>query len=121
MDVPHQSQRFHRFFEMSGAYYYGVEVLATAGEQSLDDAARLSTIGSGTTISTLRSIPEKAIHAVWKAVEYPKDYKEVVGEKFKEGERLFLPKGLQAYLEHCDQWHSVAGQLHKRGPSEPRE
>jgi len=118
MSIPHQSQRFHQFFEKPGSYYYGVEMLP---EQSMDDAARLATKGSGSTVSTLRSIPEKAIRTVWQAVAYPEDYEDVLGERFNDADRLFLGKGLQAYLDHCDQWHSVAGQLHKRRPGEARE
>lgn len=121
MTVPHQSQRFREFFERSGAYYYGVVLLPTLVGQPLDDAARESTRGSGTAVSTLRLVPEKVIFAVWQAVAYPEDYTDMLGEKFDEGERLFLPEGLRAYLDHLDRWHSVAGQLHERALGEPRE
>jgi hypothetical protein len=121
MNIPHQSQRFMPFLEMSGAYYYGVELLPTLVEQSLDEAAKLSTKGSGTTVSTLRSIPERVLRTVWQAIAYPPSYKDVLGEQFTEGERLFLPTGLQAYLNHLDQWHSAAGQLHQRTSGERRE
>jgi hypothetical protein len=121
MEIPHQSQRFMPFFEQSAAYYYGVATLPVLTEESLDQAARQSTQRSGNTISTLRLLPETAIHTVWKAVEYPKGYKDVLGDKFGEGERLFLPKGLQAYLDHRDRYDTAAGQLHERAPGERRE
>ena len=96
MSIPHQSQRFQRFFEYHVTYYYGVVVvLHSSDEISLEEAAKHSTAGSGSTVSTLRSIPERVIHTVWQAVAYPRSYKDVLGERFGEGDRLFLPKGVQ--------------------------
>lgn len=122
MDVPHQSQRFQRFFGQPAEYYYGtIPVPQSSAQESLNEAARLSTQRSGSTVSTLRLIPEKAIRTVWQAVAYPKEYQDVLGEKFTEGERLFLPEGLRSNLEHRDAWSSNAGKLHARSPGEPRE
>jgi len=118
MDIPHQSQRFRRFFDMSASYYYGTLPLHMPAEQQLDEAAKMSTKGDGNAASTLLSVPERVIHTVWLAVAYPKEYRDVIGEKFSEGDRLFLPTGLQTYLSHRDHWHSAAGQLHQRARGE---
>lgn len=122
MSIPHESQRFQQFFQLPAWAYYGVPPPANmSAEETLTEAAKRSTAGEGSTVSTLQSIPEKVIHSIWQAVAYPKNYRDVLGERFDEGQRLFLPEGLRAYLNHKDQWHSAAGVLHQRAPGEPRE
>jgi hypothetical protein len=116
MDIPYQAIRFNEFFENSGPYYYGShpELVTGFGDDPLDRAGRISTAPMGTTMSTLRAVPETAIHTVWAAIQYPSDYQDVLGEKFSEKNRLFLPQGLREYLNHVAQWHSVGGVLHER-------
>jgi len=122
MSIPHQSQRFQRFFEMSDWYYYGAgPQLHRSPDEALEEAAKRSTSGTGSVASTLSSIPEKVIHTVFQAVAYPKHYKDVLGDRFSEGDRLFQPPGLQRYLDHHERWHSAAGVLHERSPGEKVE
>lgn len=122
MNIPHQSQRFQPFFQMAAWAYYGVPAPANMpSEEALTEAAKRSTASEGEAINTIRYIPEKVIYTIWKAVAYPKDYKDVLGERFNEGERVFLPEGLRTYLKHKDLWNSVAGALQARVPGEPRE
>jgi hypothetical protein len=122
MGIPHQAQRFRPFFEEPSWYYYGVKVLPVSPAQEaqqLDEAAKQSTAGEGSLIHTHREIPEKVLHTLWQAIAYPKNYKDVLGERFSEGDRLFLPFGLRNYLLHREQWASASGALHKRQPGEP--
>jgi len=121
MSIPHQSQRFWKFFDEPATYYYGVVVVHASTVDALDEAARQSSKGSGTLISTLRLVPEKVIHAVWQAVSYPKSYRDPLGEKFSDADRMWLPNGLKAYLDHRDCYDTAAGNLHERTPGEQRE
>jgi hypothetical protein len=121
MSIPHQSQRFQRFFEMPDWYYYGAGPPLADPVAALDVVAKRSTVGAGSFVSTLQSVPERVIHTVYQAVAYPKNYKDVLGERFSEGDRLFQPEPLQRYLSHHEQWHSVAGVLHKRESGEKVE
>jgi hypothetical protein len=55
IELTHQRQRFHPFFEQPGPFYYGVDqhAIASAASGSLmDEAARRSTEGTGSTAST---------------------------------------------------------------------
>ena len=119
IELTHQRQRFHEFFEQAGPYYYGVNPINldnVTAERKMDEAAKQSTQGEGTTISTLRQIPESAIVTVWRALQYPPDYFDVIEreDKFEEGPRLFLDPGLREYIDHSRAWHSVAGKLWPR-------
>jgi hypothetical protein len=113
MDLPFQAQRFGQFFEYPAMYYYGVredELGLSIGEEHLNEAARAATRRDGSSAS-LRQIPDQAIQAVWFAVRYPEGYEDVLGGKFGDHDRLFLPVGLRDYLDHTHRWHSVAGNL----------
>ena len=122
MEIPHQAQRFTPLFMQPAPYYYGISPGALAGvpgAEVLNEAARRSTAPEGETAHAHREIPEKAIYAVWLAMQYPSRYQEVLTGKFEEGDRLFLPEGLRACLAHRDQVYSAAGVLYPR--TVPRE
>lgn len=122
MSVPHQSQRFHRFFEMQPWYYYGVSTPANVShEEAMKLAAERSTAQEGMIVSTVHSVPERVIKTVWQAVAYPAGYKDVLGDRFRAPDRLSLPEGLRSYLQHREEWHSAAGKLRKRLAGEPIE
>ncbi len=122
IELTHQRQRFHQFFEQPAPFYYGVNVLHVDAPLALDEAARQSTQAEGSTISTLRQIPESAIVTIWRALQFPTDYWDVIerDDKFLEGPILFLDSGLRDYIDHARAWHSVAGQLYPREtPADP--
>jgi hypothetical protein len=119
IELTHQRQRFHQFFEQPAPFYYGVNVppvLHVDKASALDEAAKQSTQGEGSAISTLRQIPESAIVTIWRALQYPADYWDVIDryDKFLDGSILFLDPGLRDYIEHARAWHSVAGKLWPR-------
>jgi hypothetical protein len=116
IELTHQRHRFHQFFEQPAPFYYGVNVLHVDVPSALDEAARQSTQAVGNTISTLRQIPESAIVTIWRALQFPSDYWDVIerDDKFLEGTILFLDSGLRDYINHARDWHSVAGQLYPR-------
>jgi hypothetical protein len=121
IELTHQRQRFHQFFEQLGPFYYGVNPLNLdniPAEHKLDEAAKQSTAGEGTTISVLRGIPESVIHTVWRALQYPPDYWDVIDKaaQFDEGPLLFLDPGLREYINHTRNWQSAAGKLWPRKP-----
>lgn len=109
---------FHQLLETKPAsFFYG-----TADPNlSLDDAAKASTApeerNGRRVISTNKEIAEPSIRSVWEAAQWPDDYKDPLGTSFSETERgklqLLFP-ALYQYLEHHQQWHSAAGQLHPR-------
>ncbi|HMH29075.1 MAG TPA: hypothetical protein VK580_10845 [Steroidobacteraceae bacterium] len=112
LDLPHQSQRFFRFFELPAETYYGIDPKVAsflAGSDRLDEAARRSSDGEVT--GNLRQLPQAAIRTIWAAVQYPKDYEDVVSGVFSEKERDFLPASLKAYIVHVSQWDSINGTL----------
>lgn len=95
MNIPHQSQRFRQFFLLPATAYYGVVSPANmSAEESLTEAARRSSQGEGEAVNIVRTVPEKVINTIWQALAYPKEYKDVLGERFNEAERIFLPAGL---------------------------
>jgi hypothetical protein len=122
IELTYQRQRFHQYFEQPGPFYYGVNPLNLddiPADQKLDEAAKQSTQGEGSTISTLRQIPESAIVTIWCALQYPADYWDVIERdaRFQEGPLLFFDPGLRAYIEHARAWHSAAGKLWHRESS----
>jgi hypothetical protein len=121
IELTFQRQRFHQFFEQPAPYYYGVnpaDLDSVSESDRLATAARQSTEGEGSLISTLRQVPESAIHTVWRALQYPVDYWDVIDKesKFLEGALLFLEPGLRDYICHARTWHSAAGRLWVREP-----
>jgi hypothetical protein len=117
LDLPHQSQRFFKFFELPAMQYYGIDPNMASflmEPDRLDEAARQSTTEGPT--GSLRQVPQRVIRTVWSAVQYPKDYEDVVGEAFSEKEWIFLPPGLKEYVAHVNQWHSINGNLIQKIP-----
>ena len=123
IELTYQRQKFHQFFEQPAPFYYGVSLADVAGfpeEEKLNEAGRRATVGSDTTISTLHQIPETAIYTIWRALQYPPDYWDVIdkGAQFDEGPLMFINKGLREYIEHARAWHSAAGKLWPRNTKE---
>lgn len=115
MDIPQQSVRFQPFFENIAQYYYGVippNYGTGTGQEWLHEAARRSTQPKDGVLNWQRAVPEKALHTVWRAVQYPKGYAEVLGEGFDEGQVLFLPTGMRDYVEHSRIYSSSMGKLY---------
>lgn len=115
MDIPQQSVRFQPFFENIAQYYYGVippNYGTGAGQEWLHEAARRSTQPKDGVLNWQRAVPEKALHTVWRAVQYPKGYAEVLGEGFDEGQVLFLPTGMRDYVGHSRIYSSSMGKLY---------
>jgi hypothetical protein len=104
-------------YDKSAAFFYG----ATNPAVPIDDAARESTAadnrGGRMVASTLKSLSEKSIRAVWEAAQWPTEYADPLDSNFSDQEvaKLFvLFRGLNEYLEHTRRWHSAAGALHPR-------
>jgi hypothetical protein len=104
------------------AFFYGGDPTL-----SIEEAAKQSSIGAMRNgrplITDVKLLSEKALRAVWEAAQWPEHYQDPLGDGFKthevEGLRLLYP-GLHGFLEHKLQWHSVAGKLHPRNPTENR-
>jgi hypothetical protein len=116
IELTHQRQRFHEFFEQEGWFYYGVDAAAItvpAGSSTLDEAGKASTTRGGGRISMDRQIPEQVMYTIWRALQYPKDYWDVIDSDaaFEDGKIIFLEPGMCDYINHARQWRSVAGKL----------
>lgn len=100
--------------EKPASFFYGVPDASLP----INEAAALSTASETrdgrTTASTLKSLPDKALRAVWDASQWPSDYRDPLDRGFSEEEqgKLFvLFPGLHEYLEHKTQWRSMSGEL----------
>jgi hypothetical protein len=116
MDIPHQAQRFDRFLRMDAEYYYGASVgtVKSYGKDSLNEAARISTRRIGDLLNPHLEVEEKVIYTIWNAIQYPRDYADVLGEVFQEGQILFLPHSLRDYIQHTRSFQSAHGNLFSR-------
>ncbi|MEO5811889.1 MAG: hypothetical protein ABIU96_07115 [Rhodanobacter sp.] len=96
------------------AFFYGAKDTAI----SIDDAAKNSTVaehrGDRITTSTLNSLSDKSLHAVWEAAQWPTGYLDPLDRRFSKVEQaklIVLFPGLHEFLEHKEQWGSVSGKL----------
>jgi hypothetical protein len=115
MDIPRQSERFQPFFEHIAQYYYGVippNYSTGAKKEWLHEAARRSTNPKDGVLNFHREIPERVLRTVWLAVQYPKEYCDVLGDQFDDGEALFLPPGMRDYVQHSRTYNSAMGKLY---------
>ena len=113
LDLPIQSERFNKFLECPATFYYGIDINELNNVPPADHielAAKLSTKRKDGS-PCLRTIPEEAIFSVWNAIQYPKAYTDVLGPKYNDHQRTFLPAGLREFIDHTRQWHSAAGHL----------
>jgi hypothetical protein len=113
LDLPMQSERFNRFLEYPATFYYGIdinELNSVPLAERIELAAKLSTKRKDG-LSGFRTVPEEAIFAVWNAIQYPREYADVLGQKFDDSQRTFLPSGLREFIDHTRQWHSASGHL----------
>ncbi len=109
--------------DKTAAFFYGVE----DSTLPIDDAATLSTApeekNGRTTSSTLKSLSEKSIHAIWEAAQFPEEYRDPLNQEFSAEEKgrlmLFYP-GLHEFLEHTERYHSASGKLFPRGNQSDR-
>jgi hypothetical protein len=116
LDLPIQSERFNKFLECPATFYYGIDINELNNVPPADHielAAKLSTKRKDGS-PCLRTIPEEAIFSVWNAIQYPKAYTDVLGPKYNDHQRTFLPAGLREFIDHTRQWHSAAGHLISR-------
>lgn len=73
--------------------------------------------GSRITTSTLKSLSDKSLRAVWEAAQWPTDYEDPLDRGFSKEEQaqmLVLFPGLHEFLEHKERWHSASGKLFPR-------
>jgi hypothetical protein len=113
LDLPIQSERFNKFLECPATFYYGIDINELnniPAAEHIELAAKLSTKRRDGS-PCLRTIPEEAIFSVWNAIQYPQAYTDVLGQKYNDNQRTFLPPGLREFIDHTRQWHSVAGNL----------
>lgn len=111
---------FHDLLSTKEAgFFYGIKDPSV----DIDDAAKLSSAGeerAGTTyVSTLKELPEKALHAVWEAAQWPSDYHDPLETEFspqEKGQLLVLYPGLYKYLEHKQNFDTASGCLFPRKP-----
>ena len=100
------------------AFYYGAEdPTAPLTKAAEDSTAQTTSAGGRPVISTVKSLPEAALYAVWKACQWPVDYQDPLRGPFPEeelGKLLALYPELHEYLEHTHTWHSASGTLHPR-------
>lgn len=101
------------------AFFYGV----TGDHPSLEEAAAASSAeekrGDRTMVSAVRQLSDKSLYAVWKAAQWPEDYKDPLDRGFSPEEREglhILFRGLHEFLEHKERWHTVAGKLIPKKP-----
>ena len=87
-------------------------------DDSLNEAARRSTKGDAQWLATLRAVPEKALYCVWRAIQYPPAYDDVLGGEFDEGQSMFLPAGLRDYVAHTRTFNSAVGEIFRRDDPE---
>src|ERR1700722_14022725 len=121
MDIPRQAERFQKFLRFPAAYYYGVDPagLDWYGRDFLDEAARLSTKTVDGTMNAHTEVEEKVIFTVWKAIQYPSSYADVMGGEFEETNVWILPIGLRTYIEHARRYESAMGKLYERKDRDP--
>jgi hypothetical protein len=116
--------RYRRFFgqllqSKPATFFYGTN----CQEESLDDAAKLSSASGGDTVSSMRELSKKSLHAVWEAAQWPAEYDDPLGRTFSAEEvdqLMVLYPGLHEYLEHKEAFHSVGGRLYPRKSSGER-
>lgn len=99
------------------SFFYG----AKDESISIDEAAALSTAreerGGRVATSTLKSLSDKSLRAVWEAAQWPEGYEDPLDRGFSQTEKAKLTvlfPGLHAFLEHKEVWHSASGELFKR-------
>jgi hypothetical protein len=89
------------------SFFYGV-----------DAELPLETRGGRRISSGARELSEKSLYAIWKAAQWPKEYRDPLGQAyFSEEDRatlMVLFSGLDAYLEHKSHWNTVSGNLFRR-------
>ncbi len=110
IEMDFQRHRFSQFFKYPAKHYYGVPSNTVL---TLDEAARYSTERSGTTVSTLKQVPEGAIYTIYDFMKYPENYNDPIKDNtFTDREIMFLGyDGLKQYLDHIHKYHSAAGKL----------
>ena len=107
--------------EKTPAFFYGSD------DDSIDadEAARQSTApedrAGRRVTSTLKSLSEKSIHAVWEAAQWPSEYEDPLDRDFSPAERgklIVLNRGLHEFLEHRDRFDSASGKLFERNQTD---
>jgi|SRR5579863_5827765 len=120
--------RYRGFFhdllkDKTASFFYGVANSALP----IDKAAELSTASeekNGIIMSsTLKSLSEKSIHAVWEAAQFPEEYRDPLNREFSAEEKgrlvLRYPR-LHEFLDHRERYHSVSGKLFPKGNQKSR-
>ncbi|KQV42930.1 hypothetical protein ASE26_03180 [Duganella sp. Root198D2] len=98
-------------------FFYGVD--PRYYELGLDRVAALASLADANEQAhAMRWLDEKSVYAVLEASQWPDDYQDPLrddlpGEMDIE-EKTFFAQGLARYMEHRQQWHSIAGNLSPR-------
>jgi hypothetical protein len=110
IEMDHWRLKFFELLDQSPQFFFG----AANQNVTLDQAAEESTARVGDCISTLKSIPEQAIHTIYKVIEFPKNYEDILTGTFDEHDPLLLSfEGIRKYLAHKREWISACGKLHR--------
>lgn len=101
-------------------FFYGVD--SRYYELGLDRVAELASLANANEachgITATRWLDEKSVYAVLEASQWPDDYQDPLSDELPgEGEmeeKTYFAQGLAKYIEHRQQWHSIAGTLRPR-------
>lgn len=109
IELDYWRRHFWELLNRLAHFFYG----ATDVNIDLDEAAKQSTAPETHRLSTLKSIPEEVLFTIYNVIKYPDDYEETIKGVFQNDD---IPKiginGLEEYLRHKRQYHSVAGKLY---------
>lgn len=103
------------FFYGVAPHYYELGLDRVAALASQPDADE-----PGHAVTAMRWLDEKSVYAVLEASQWPEDYQDPLRDDLPGDmdieEKTFFAQGLARYMEHRQQWHSIAGSLSPRNP-----
>lgn len=117
---------YRRFFndilaDKTASFFYGAKDPSVTTEQAAKESTKGEKFNGMVLISTLKSIDDCSLYAVWQASQWPEDYKDPLGESFPQSAKnqTFVSyPGLHEYLKHIDEWISASGKLFKKTEGE---
>jgi hypothetical protein len=109
--------------EKTAAFFYGAKDSSTPVDDAAAQSTAAETIGGRLTTTTLKSLSDKSLRAVWQAAQWPADYQDPLDRAFsdeEQGKLTVLFRGLHEFLEHKARWHSASGKLFPRNQNNAR-
>lgn len=114
--------KYRGFFSASiadkpAAFFYGAKDTTLPIDQAAAQSTAPEDHGGRITTSTLNSLSDKSLRAIWEAAQWPLDYKDPLDRGFSTEEQAKLAilfPGLHEFLEHKASWHSASGELFPR-------